>query len=137
MMLAPGGDPLDDEEALTRLDEPQPPGLAHELLAGAGERDLLLEVRALLAQLVHLGPADVELLLRAEVRLRRLPVEEDEEGEPSDRGQARRSQARHDPSFAVPPPIPCALRECAGRNALLAAADGDDARHCGRDENLG
>ena len=65
--------------------QPEPPGLADELVAGAGARDATLQARALGLERPDVGLAALELMLRVEVRVCRLPVEERHQDEAADR----------------------------------------------------
>src|SRR5580765_6048710 len=95
MMLAPGGNALDDEEALARLHEPEASRLADELLLRPDLREALLQADLLCTQRLHLGLAGVERVLRAQIRVRRLPVEERDEHEAAEREQPGRFEAEH------------------------------------------
>ncbi len=110
MLLAPRGDALDDEQPLAGLHEPEPPRFSNELVTGAGARDSTLESRALGFQRPDVGPAALELVLRVEIRVCRLPVEERDENEPSDREQPDPTEA-HASRFGGAPGIPTRLRD--------------------------
>jgi hypothetical protein len=93
MLAAPCRDALHDEEPLPWLDEPEPPRLAHQLRARVDRRDPLLQLDLLGLQGVHLGLVRLELVLRVQVRMQRLPVEEAEEHDGTEREQTCGLQA--------------------------------------------
>src|SRR5438876_9620809 len=113
MMLAPGRDAADDEEPLPRLDEPEPPCLAYQLSLRAGLGKALLEPCLLRAEHTDVGLSRVEALLRAHVRVSRLPVEERDQEQAAERKQPGRSKADHSGGFSAGGRLPtCEPRRC-------------------------
>src|SRR5207302_4587063 len=121
--LAPGVDAPDDEQALTRLDEPETARLQYELATGADRRDLPLELTPLRRERRDLRLAAVQLLLRAQVGVQRLPVQEPEHDYPTERQKPSRPQ--HERSFALGTTDPSDLTDANEMQAFkVSGADG-------------
>src|SRR6266516_371602 len=82
--VLPRPDPLDDEEPLARLDQPEPPGLPHERGVSRGVGELALELPPLVAQVSDLGSALDERMSRVDVRVQGAVVEKTDETERPD-----------------------------------------------------
>src|SRR5438477_6364619 len=103
----PGVDATHDEEPLARLDESESASLAHERAAGSDRRDLLLEPLPLSRERRDVCAPDGQLVLRPQVRVQRLPVEEREHGDPAERQQSSRTE--HNMCFSFQDDVPAAL----------------------------
>src|SRR3954471_20768633 len=119
MMFAPRGDAAHDEELLARLHEPELPPFAHELGVRAGLGDPLLQPRLFLPKSLHLGVTRLQLLLRVQVRVRRLPVEEGDERQPAECEQPCWPQPDHSASV-----LPLRLDPYVRRTATMHAISG-------------
>jgi hypothetical protein len=125
VVLAPGGDAAHDEQLLPRLYEAEASRLSYQLASRPRLGDALLQLRLLIAKLSDFGLARLQLMVRVQVRLRRLPVEERNEHDPAQREQPCRSEPKHQrPDSAE------LLRSLRGTSYR------DDARQRARDENL-
>src|SRR2546430_16869135 len=99
-MLGPGGEAATDEAPPPRFDGPEPRCFAYQLRLRSGLREALLEPRLLGAQQPDVGLPRVEPVLRAQVGVSRLPVEERDEQQPAEREQPRRSKTDHSGGFS-------------------------------------
>src|SRR4029077_14498618 len=119
VVLAPGGDAAHDEQLLARVDEAELTCLADELRVGAGLRDASLKPHLLRAQRLHLGVTRLKLLLRVEVGVCRLPVEEGDKSQPADCEQPGWPQTVHTASVRA-----ARLDPYARRTATMHAISG-------------
>src|SRR3954464_10331385 len=76
--------PLDDEEALPRLDEPEPTSLAHERRVARGIGELALQLPLLGAKVLNLAGALDERMARVHVGVQRPVVEKPDEAQRPD-----------------------------------------------------
>lgn len=82
--VVPSSDPLDDEEPLARLDQPEPAGLPHERRVPRGIGEPALELPPLVAEVPDFGGALDERMSSVDVRVQRAVVEKPDETERSD-----------------------------------------------------
>ena len=118
----PLGDAAHDEEALARLDEPEPPSTAHERRAAADLSQPLLEVLLARREIAHLDRAGAKRALGVEIRMDGPVVQEPEQHEDAEREPACEPAAspgaKHRPLIPSPP----------GRASPLGDVDLDQVR---------
>src|SRR5919201_6365767 len=88
LAVKPGGDALDDEEALSRAYETEPPRLTRQRFIARRLGQAVPEGAPLLLQRLHLARSLRQLVLRAEVAPERAGVEQPEEQDRADREPA-------------------------------------------------
>src|SRR2546430_16060827 len=93
LRVLPGLDPLDDEEALPRLDESEPARLPHERRVARRIGELALQLPFLRAEALDLARAVDERMARVRVRGQRPVVEKSDEAERPDAEAAANAHA--------------------------------------------